>query len=83
MKVKKLNNLNYKLIKFEIIKSKIVSNYFSKFQFKENLNKIEIYFKKALSLIFQYHINNKKILFIGIPKETSQNFKKISYFKIC
>ena len=77
MKVKKLNNLNYKLIKFELIKSRIVSNYFSKFQFTESFNKIEIYLKKALSLIFQFHINNKKILFIGIPEEISQKFKKI------
>lgn len=76
MKLKNLNNLSYKLIKFEFIKNKIVSNYFSKFQFNEQLNKIEIFFKKALFLIFQYHISNKKILFIGIPNEISQKLKR-------
>ena len=76
MKLKNINYLNYKLIKLEIIKSKIISNYLNKFQFELNLTQFEIYLKKALLIIFQYHINNKKILFIGIPKKKSNNYIK-------
>ena len=76
MKLKNINQFNYKLIKLEIIKSKIISNYLNKFQFETNLTQFEIYLKKAFLIIFQYHINNKKILFIGIPKEISANYIK-------
>lgn len=76
MKIKNINKLKYKLIKLEIIKSKIISNYLNKFQFETSLTQFEIYLKKAFLIIFQYHINNKKILFIGIPKEISTNYIK-------
>ena len=69
MKLEIINPLNYKLIKLEIIKSKVVTNYLNKFQFESNLTQFEIYLKKALLIIFNYHVNNKKILFIGISKD--------------
>lgn len=52
MKLKKLSNLKYKLIKLELIKFKFM---------KTDIQQL----KKALLVIFQYHVNNKKILFLG------------------
>ena len=72
MKLKKLTNLKYKLIKLELIRSKITQNNVFDNRFKET----EAYLKKALLIIFQYHLNNKKILFIGLPKTTAEKYKQ-------
>jgi ribosomal protein S2 len=69
MKLKKITNLKYKLIKFELIKSKISQNNIFN-------NNVEVYLKKALLVIFQYHLNNKKILFVGISKTTQNKYEK-------
>lgn len=71
MKLKKITNLKYKLIKFELIKSKILQNNILNPRFED----LEIYLKKILLIIFQYHLNNKKILFVGISKAIQNNYK--------
>ena len=76
MKLKTLSNLKSKLIKLELIKSKIFQNYSDKFNFKNNFDQLEVYLKKALMIIFQYHLNNKKILFIGIPEKARNKHRQ-------
>ena len=47
------------------------------------LEQLEIGFKKNLQIIFEYHINNKQILFIGFPKIFKKNiFKKTQHLFI-
>jgi ribosomal protein S2 len=63
MKIKKIEHNNYKLLKLKLIKSKILK----KDHLIKNLTieSIESRFKKALKIIYSYHINDKKILFVG------------------
>lgn len=65
MKIKKIQSNNYKLLKLKLIKLKILK----KDHIIKNLTveNIESRLKKALKIIYLYHINNKKILFVGNP----------------
>ena len=68
-----LKNKRYKLLKFKLIKTKIY-----KTKNKLNLVKIEEIknrIKKAFHLIYKYHINNKRILFIGMPSLLDSKIK--------
>lgn len=72
MKLKKLFYLKYKLIKLEFIKSKLYNNSL------QNYNLTETYLKKAIFIIFQFHIKNKKILFIGVDETIKKKYKNVS-----
>lgn len=71
MKLKKLSHLKYKLIKIEFIKSKIYQKSLQSFDLAGT------YLKKAIFLIFQYHIKNKKILFVGVNKKIQNKYKHV------
>jgi ribosomal protein S2 len=68
---KKIKN---KLIKLKLIETKIYNN---KHNTSLKISDITIRLKKALNIIYQYHIQNKKILFVGTSNEFNKNFKKI------
>lgn len=59
-----------KLIELQILKSKIYK--ISKKKKIEN-NKIKIYLKKFAQIIYEYHINNKTILFVNFPSKFENN----------
>jgi ribosomal protein S2 len=74
MKIEKKNFKKNKLLKLNIIKTQLykkISNHFL------NLNDIIFRFKQALQIIYKYHINNKKILFIGFPTKIENKFQSI------
>lgn len=76
MKIKKDKNLNkYKLIKLRIIKARI----YKKPHYLKNivLEDIETRLKKALHIIFRYHMNDKRILFVGNPLNINKKIKKL------
>lgn len=75
MKIKNIQNYSYKLLKLKLIKSKILKKY----HFEKNLiiESIESRLKKALQIIYLYHINNKKILFVGNPLNINKEIIKI------
>ena len=80
MKIKliKYQNKN-KLVKLQIIKTKIYKkNIISNLQKKINYTNIKLYIKKIIHLIYEYHINNKKILFINFPKKIYKKLNKNS-----
>ena len=53
-----------KLLKFKLIKTKIYKkNYITKNLFK--IEAIEYRLKKALQIIYKFHLSGKKILFVG------------------
>lgn len=64
MKIKKITD-SYKLLNLKLVKSKILK----KNHLKENvtIDNVGFRLKKVLKIIYLYHINNKKILFIGNP----------------
>jgi ribosomal protein S2 len=76
MKLKKILNVKSKLIKIGLIKSHIVPKHTNKSSLNFKLDQLEVYFKKVLTLIFQYHINRKKILFIGVNRKIQKKLKK-------
>lgn len=73
MKLKQIKNFKNKLIKLKLIETKIFQK-----NFENSITLKEIIFrlKKCLSIIYKYHINNKRILFVGIPFMFLKDFKK-------
>lgn len=76
MKIKNVKIKKYKLLRLYLTKyesynkdSLILSN--------NILDKLELSFKKVLLIIYQYHILNKKILFIGFPYSNNKKIVEI------
>ncbi len=75
MKIKNIIQYKNKLLKLKLIKTKIYKK-------KDHLTNtriedIEYRLKKALHVIYKYHINNKRILFIGVPVHTDKETKNL------
>ncbi len=70
MKVNKIKNKNYKLFKYNLLKLQIYSNrsFVNNTNFSNSiLEQIEIYIKQVLKIVFEYHLYQFRILFIGFP----------------
>lgn len=77
-------NLKYKLLKLKVIRAKLLKkNLYLK---NITIEDIVLRIKKALYIIYLYHINNKRILFVGnslvINKEISKLLKKTKHIFI-
>lgn len=72
MKIKNIKTNKFKLTRLHLIKTKTYKNVDN----EVNVH-IESYLKKSLKIIYDYHCNNKKILFIGIPITIQNKFKNI------
>lgn len=80
MKLKKIKTSTSKLIKFQLIKFKTYKqkkNIFDKNTQNFNFESIELHLKKALQIIYSYHLNNKTIFFIGVPQKLKKKFFSI------
>lgn len=80
MKFKNINKKNYKLIKYNIIKSKFYLQTRNPRILTENIEQFEINLKQVLKLIYEYHHKKKIIYFIDFPVinndvKLSQNLK--------
>lgn len=81
MKIKKITNRKNKLIHLNILKS----TQHKKFQlsnFKNNTKRTELYLKKALQVIYRYHIFGKRILFLGFPLKFQSILKKTKHILV-
>lgn len=70
MKINLVKIQDYKLFKYNLLKMQIYSKKTSADSCNLSnvmLEQIEVYLKQVLNIIFKYHINNFKILFIGFP----------------
>lgn len=70
MKVNKVKNKNYKLFKYNLLKLQIYSNRFflNEINFSNTvLEQIEVSMKQILKIVFEHHLYQFKILFIGFP----------------
>ena len=71
MKLEKTKIKSKRLFELHLIKSKIYEQPIEKSILKHlpdvNVANIMLHFKKALQVIFKYHSNDKRILFIGTP----------------
>lgn len=61
--IKKYKLFKYNLLKLQLYKHTDSSNIFS----QSVLEQTEISLKQLLKIIYEYHVNNSKILFIGFP----------------
>jgi len=83
VKVKFIKTQNYKLFKHNLLKLQVYSNKTSVniFNFSEVLlEQLETYLKQALKIIFEYHVNHFKILFIGFPVVSKLKHRKLIHF---
>ena len=74
MKINRIKSYNYKLVKLKLIKTKV---YKKKLDHFIKIEDISNRLKKALHIIYKYHINNKKILFTGTPVNVDSRFRNI------
>lgn len=83
MKTYRIKNQNYKLFKYNLLKLQIYSNQptFVINNFSNSmLEQIESYLKQVLKIIFEYHVWQFKILFIGFPAVCKIKHMKLLHF---
>ena len=83
MKTYRIKNQNYKLFKYNLLKLQIYSNQpaFVINNFSNSmLEQIESYLKQVLKIIFEYHVWQFKILFIGFPVVCKIKHMKLLHF---
>ncbi len=78
MKLKTIKKRNNELIKLNIVKLKLYKKK-QQFNLKFNTKQIELNLKKILQIIYQYHMADKKILFLEFPKTFSHILKKTKH----
>src|SRR5210317_2111484 len=78
MKIKQVKpKYKNKLIKLQILKSQIYrKDIYLKFNQKIDKNKIQLYIKKIIHIIYEFHVNNKRILFLNFPKQIEKKITK-------
>lgn len=74
MKLNKINLYKNKILKLKLIQTKIYKKNYNNFI---KIEDISSRLKKALHVIHNYHTNNKKIVFIGVPININYKFKKL------
>jgi hypothetical protein len=83
MKTDRIKNPNYKLFKYNLLKLQIYSNrsHFAVANFSVSvLEQIETSIKQVLKIIFEYHVCQFKILFIGFPVLSKVRQMKLLHF---
>jgi len=83
MKTNIIKNRNYKLFKYNLLKLQVYSN--KPFLITTNfsisiIEQIEAYLKQVLKIIFEYHVWQFKILFIGFPIISKTRQMKLIHF---
>jgi len=84
MKINLIKTQKYKLFKYNLLKLQIYSD--KMFVHNSNdfsiliLEQIEAYIKQALKIIFEYHINQFRILFLGFPVVSKLKQMKLVHF---
>lgn len=82
MKVNKVKNKNYKLFKYNLLKLQIYSNVFfsNDIDFSNSiLEQIKVSMKQILKIVFEHHLYQFKILFIGFPIVSMRKQIKLMY----
>jgi ribosomal protein S2 len=74
MKLNKIKVYKNKILRLKLIQTKIYKKNYNNFI---KIEDISSRLKKALHVIYSYHINNKRILFIGTPIQIASKFKKL------
>src|SRR6478672_3789437 len=74
MKIVKITKYRSKLVKLKLIKTKIYKkNNHDFIKIEDIISRL----KKALHIIYKYHTNNKRILFVGTPSHLDEKLKNL------
>lgn len=81
MKVNTIKIKKYKLFKINLLKTQL-HKYKTSLEDQNNLleytlDDLEVYFKQIFKIIFDYHINRRKIFFVGFPSIKNDRIKKL------
>lgn len=74
MKLNKINLYKSKILKLKLVQTKIYKKSYNNFI---KIEDISSRLKKALCIIYNYHMNNKRIIFIGVPINIISKLKKL------
>ena len=83
MKANRIKNRNYKLFKYNLLKLQVYSNKPSLITINFSISiieQIEAYLKQVLKIIFEYHVWQFKILFVGFPVISKTKQIKLLHF---
>lgn len=78
MKIAEITKRNNKFIRLQLIKTQ---TYKKNYDCLTKISDIMIRLKKSLNIIYKYHINNKRILFVGAPINLNKKWWKFSFNK--
>merc|ERR1711966_134325 len=79
MKLKNLKNYKQQITQLQTLK---LSYKKKSFNSKHESTLTKILLNQILRIIFEYHLNNKKILFIGFPKKFYRTLKNTKHLQI-
>ena len=82
MKINTIKNKKYKFFKYNLLKLQIYSKtLFTNYGSFSNtiLEQIEVYMKQILKIVFEYHLYQFRILFIGFPIVSKIKQRKLIY----
>ena len=83
MKTNRVKSQKYKLFKYHLLKLQVYSSqpFYIITNFSNSiLEQIETYFKQVLKIIFEYHVSQFNILFVGFPTIFKIRQMKLIYF---
>ena len=75
MKIKKIKTIKFRLTKLHLIKSRSYKS--NNKNYTISPDKLESYLKKNLNVLYNFHKNNKKIIFKGVPVNLQKKFSHI------
>lgn len=80
MKINIISTQNYKLFKYKLLKLQLYTEN-GGLHFSTNIvDQIAIFYKQILKIIFEYHMNHLKILFVGFPIVLKKKQIKLIHF---
>jgi hypothetical protein len=83
MKTCRIKTRNYKLFRYNLLKLQLYSkkHYLNNINFSNNiLEQAEAYLKQVLKIIYEYHVYQFKILFVGFPTISKTKQMKLVHF---
>ena len=79
MKLKNIKNYKHQITRFQTFKLSYKKKSFNP---KYEPNKTKTLLNQILMIIFEFHAQNKKILFIGFPKQLNKTLKNTKHLQI-
>lgn len=77
MKIKQIKSIHTnKLIELQILKSKVYRKNINPELKQNERRETQLYLKKIINIIYEFHVTDKRILFLNFPKEIEKKLNK-------